>query len=95
MDDETDDTTDDGIDSPFDESDDGTDDTNDIETLSNESDGDSDIDGEAWLSDDEEQRPPEYYLIGALNLDVTRLRQRRYSPKTQERLDWVKEHCIQ
>ena len=81
----TDDETDDEIDSLFDESDDGTDDTNDIEILSDENDGDTD--GEAWLSDDEEQHPLEYYLAKALNLDVKRLRQRRYSPKIQERLD--------
>jgi hypothetical protein len=89
-DDETDGTTDDEIDSLFDESDDGTNDTNDTEILSDES--DSDTDGEAWLSDDEEQRPPEYYLAEVSNLDVKRLRQRQYSPKTQERLDWVKDH---
>jgi hypothetical protein len=84
-DDETDGTTDNEIDSLFDESDDGTDDTSDTEILSNES--DSDTDSEAWLSNDEEQRPPEYYLAEASNLDVKQLRQRRYSPKTQDRLD--------
>jgi hypothetical protein len=84
-DDETDSTTDGEIDSLFDKSDIGTDDTNDTEILSDESDGDTD--GEAWLSGNEEQRPPEYYLAEASNLDLKRLRQRRYSPKTQERLD--------
>lgn len=92
-DDETNGTTDDEIDSLFDKSDDGTDDTNDTEILSNKSDGDTD--GEAWLSDNEERRPLEYYLAEASNLDVKRLRQRRYSPKTQERLDWVKDHWHQ
>jgi hypothetical protein len=47
-----------------------------------------DTDDEAWLSDDEGQRPPEYYLAESENLDVKRLRQGRYSPKTQDRLDW-------
>jgi hypothetical protein len=89
-DDETDGTKDNEIDGLFDESGDGTDDTSDTEILSNKSDGDTD--GEAWLSDDEEQRPLEYYLAEASNLDVKRLRQRRYSPKTQDRLDWVKDH---
>jgi hypothetical protein len=85
LDDETDGTTDDEIDSLFDKSDDGTYDTNNTEILSNKSDGDTD--GKAWLSDNEELRPLEYYLAKALNLGVKRLRQRRYSPKTQERLD--------
>jgi hypothetical protein len=63
-------------------SDDETDGTTDDEfdSLFDKSDGDSD--SEAWLSDDEEQRPPEYYLTGASNLDVKQLRQRRYSLKT-------------
>jgi hypothetical protein len=67
-DDETDGTTDNEIDSLFDKSNDSTDDTSDTEILSNESDGDTD--GEAWLSDDKEQRPPEYYLAEASNLDI-------------------------
>ena len=89
IDDKTDGTTDDETDSLFDESDDDAD-TDDTEILSNES--DSDTDEEAWLSDDEGPRPPEYYLAEAAGLNVKRLRQRRYSPKTQERLDWVKDH---
>jgi hypothetical protein len=89
-DDESDGTTDDETDSLFDETDGETDDTDDTEILSNES--DSDTDDEAWLSDDEGPQPPEYYLAEAASLDVKRLRQRRYSPKTQERLDWVKDH---
>ena len=90
IDDKTDGTTDDETDSLFDESDDDAADTDDTEILSNES--DSDTDDEAWLSDDEGPRPPEYYLAEAAGLDVKRLRQRRYSPKTQERLDWVRDH---
>jgi hypothetical protein len=52
---------------------------------------DDDID-EASLFGDEEEHPPEYYLAESASLDASRLRQRRYSPKTQEQLDWVKEH---
>jgi hypothetical protein len=85
MDDESDGTTDDETDSLFDESDDDTDDTEDTEILSNES--DSDTDGEACLSNDEGPCPLEYYFAEAASLNVKRLRQRRYSPKTQERLD--------
>jgi hypothetical protein len=89
-DDESDGTTDNESDSLFDEGDDDTSDTDNIEILSNES--DSNTDDEAYLSDDKGPQPPEYYLAEAASLDVKRLRQRRYSPKTQERLDWVKDH---
>ena len=37
--------------------------------------------------DDEGQLPPEHYLAQAESLDVTQLRQKRYSDGTQERLD--------
>lgn len=90
MNEESDGTTDDESDSLFDESDDNTDDTKDTEVLLDKS--DSDTDDEAWLFDDVCRRPPEHYLAEAASLDVKRLRQRRYSPKTQERLDWVKDH---
>ena len=56
---------------------------------------DDDTDDDASLFDDEVWHPPEYYLTGAANLNVNRLQQRRYSPRTQNWLDWVKEHCIQ
>jgi DNA-nicking Smr family endonuclease len=90
MNEERDGTTDDESDSLFDESDNNTDDTEDTEVLPDESDSDSD--DEAWLFDDVCKRPPEYDRAEAENLDVQRLRQRRYSPKTQDRLDWVKDH---
>ncbi len=86
-DDRIDGTTDDELESLFDESDDDTDGT---DILTNECDGDTDSD--ACLSDDEDQRPREYYLTEASNLDVKRLRQRRYSPKTQGQLDGMKAH---
>jgi hypothetical protein len=65
----------------------------DAESLFDES--DDTTDGEEWLFDDENRHPPEHYINAAANLDVARLRQKRYSTRTQERLDWVKEHCIQ
>ncbi|KFY96390.1 hypothetical protein V500_02463 [Pseudogymnoascus sp. VKM F-4518 (FW-2643)] len=47
-------------------------------------------DDESWLFDDEVKHPPEHYLAEAEELDVQRLRQRRYSPNTQVQLDRVK-----
>ena len=67
--------------------DDGTD------SLFEESDDDTDV--EEWLFDDEGRHPLEHYLSEAANLDVGRLRQKRYSPRTQRQLDWVREHCVQ
>jgi hypothetical protein len=52
--------------------------------------GDSDDDDD--LYDDEVRHPPDHYRANAATLDVQRLRQRRYSPKTQAQLDRVKEH---
>jgi hypothetical protein len=51
---------------------------------------DSDVDDD--LFDDEVRHPPEHYRANAAILDVQRLRQKRYSPKTQAQLDRVKEH---
>jgi len=69
-----------------DEADSGTD--TDLDSLLAEEDSDADDD----LYDDEVRHPPEHYRANAANLDVQRLRQRRYSPKTQAQLDRVKEH---
>jgi hypothetical protein len=74
---------------------DETDSTTDDGTDSLFEESDDSTDDEEWLFDDEERHPPEHYLNAAANLDVARLRQKRYSPRTQERLDWVKEHCVQ
>ncbi|CAG8975500.1 hypothetical protein HYALB_00004819 [Hymenoscyphus albidus] len=52
---------------------------------------DSDTEDDASLFEDEVRHPPEYYLAAAAKLDVRRLRSRRYSPRTQDRLDWVRE----
>ena len=51
---------------------------------------DDDTDDESWLFDDEIKHAPEHYLAEAEELDVQRLRQRRYSPNTQVQLDRVK-----
>jgi len=84
-DDETGSTIDSDTDSLFDDSDDETDATSVAET-------DSDTDDDASLFEDEVRHPPEHYLAEAAKVDVTRLRQRRYDPKTRKALDWVKEH---
>ncbi|CAG8124329.1 unnamed protein product, partial [Penicillium nalgiovense] len=56
---------------------------------SSESESESEVESEDDLAseDEEEQLPPEYYLHEAESLDVSQLRRKRYSPKTQERLD--------
>lgn len=54
--------------------------------------GDEDTEDEVSLFDDEELPLSEHYLAESASLDTSRFRQRRYSPKTQGRLDWVKEH---
>jgi hypothetical protein len=95
MDDETDSMADSDIASLFDSSDD---DETDI-TSNSDTDSpleiDDDTDDDASLFDDEVRHPPEHYLIAAANLDVQRLRQQRFSKKTRDRLEVVKEHCIQ
>jgi hypothetical protein len=52
-----------------------------------EPESDDESEDELALEDEEEQLSPEYYLQEAEALDVSQLRQKRYSPKTQERLD--------
>jgi len=75
LDDES--TSDSDTDSLFDdEVDSGTD--TDLDSLLAEEDSDNDDD----LFDDEVRYPPEHYRANAINLDVQRLRQKRYSPKT-------------
>lgn len=93
MDDGFDSTSDCDLESLFDSSDDEADTADDtdsespLEEVSNNTDDDDDD-----LFDDEVRHPPEYYIAKSDNLDAGRLRQKRYGPKTQERLDWVKEH---
>lgn len=52
-----------------------------------DSEDDSDDEKDEDTFDDEGQLPPEHYLAQAESLDVTQLRQNRYSQNTQERLD--------
>jgi hypothetical protein len=60
--------------------------TSDSDIDSEGTDGDeSDTDDE--LLNDEGQLPPEHYIAEAMRLDVTQLRRKRYSDKTQEKLD--------
>jgi hypothetical protein len=88
VDDESDSASDFDTDSLFDDSDDEADTASDtdlenpLEEVNNNTDDDDDD-----LFDDEVRHPPEYYLTTEANLDVGRLRQKRYSPKTQKRLD--------
>ncbi|KAG9242359.1 hypothetical protein BJ878DRAFT_583873 [Calycina marina] len=70
----------------FDEIDFGT----DTDLVSSVAEEESDDDDD--LFDDELRHPPEHYRANAANLNVQRLRQQRYSPKTQAQLDRVKEH---
>jgi U3 small nucleolar RNA-associated protein 14 len=55
------------------------------ELESEDSDNESDTGDES--DKDEGQLPPEHYLAEAEGLDVSRLRQKRYSDSTQEKLD--------
>lgn len=57
----------------------------DLELDSEDSEDDDDADDD--LVDDESQLPPEHYLGEAESLNVSRLRQKRYSDDTQEKLD--------
>lgn len=54
------------------------------------SDDDSILDDEEW-----QELPAEHYLQEAECLDVSRLRQKRYSPRTQEKLDETREYWNQ
>lgn len=56
---------------------------------------DDDDDDNDDLFEGEVRHPPEYYLAAAASLDAGRLRQKRYSPKTQIQLNMVKEHYDQ
>ncbi|KAG9236200.1 hypothetical protein BJ875DRAFT_503499 [Amylocarpus encephaloides] len=95
MDDVSDSTSESGTDNLFDSSDDDkTDTTSDVDSESplEEFDNNADDNDDDDLFDGEVRHPPEYYLATSSNLDIGRLRQKRYSPKTKGRLDWVKDH---
>ncbi|OXV09253.1 hypothetical protein Egran_02985, partial [Elaphomyces granulatus] len=57
----------------------------DLELGSEDSDDDDDLGDDSF--DDEGQLPPEHYLAEAESLDISQLRQKRYSDGTQEKLD--------
>jgi hypothetical protein len=59
--------------------------SSDVELDSEDSDDSDDSDDEIYK--DEGQLPPEHYLAEASGLDVSRLRQKRYSDNTQDALD--------
>jgi hypothetical protein len=70
-------------------SDDGLDDDSatDLDPDSDSEDLDDESDSEDDEAVDEGQLSPEEYLAKAEQLDVSQLRQKRYSPTTQEKLD--------
>jgi hypothetical protein len=88
-DEDLDGTNDSEADSLFENSDNEASDT-ESESLIEEFDNNTDIEDNDDLFDDEVRHSPEYYLAASSNLDVGRLRQKRYSLKTQGRLDWIK-----
>jgi hypothetical protein len=55
--------------------------------LSSEGSDDDESDSDDEFHNDEGQLPPEHYIAEALSLDVSQLRQKRYSDCTQEKLD--------
>lgn len=91
-DDDLDSTSDSDLDRLFGSSDDEADSTSDTDSESPLNEVSNIINDDDDLFEDEVRHPPEHYLAAAANLDVGQLRQKRYSPKTQARLDVVKEH---
>lgn len=57
-----------------------------------ESEDESESEDDLALDDEEKQLPPEHYLQEAECLDVSLLRQKRYSPRTQDKLDETREY---
>jgi hypothetical protein len=74
------------VDAIFTDSGSESDPTSDSE-LSSEGSGDDESDSDDEYLNDEGQLPPEHYIAEALNLDVSQLRQKRYSECTQGKLD--------
>ena len=87
--DESDSTSDSDTDSLFDSNGDEADTASDTDL-------DSHLEGvDSNTKDDDDLFDDEVRHAAAANLDVGRLRQKRYSPKTQSRLDWVKDRYDQ
>ena len=55
-------------------------------------DSDDNSSDDSILDYEERELPAEYYLQEAECLDVSRLRQKRYSPRTQDKLDETREY---
>jgi hypothetical protein len=88
LDDESDSTSDSDTDSLFDSNNDEADTASDTDSVSPLEDFDNNTeDDDDDLFDGVVRHPPEYYIDKSDNLDVGRLRQERYSPNTQDRLD--------
>jgi hypothetical protein len=69
------------------------DDDTDTDSAPSDSDFDSEAEDESEdESEVEEELSPEYFLKEAEFLDVSQLRQKRYSPKTEERLDETRDY---
>lgn len=75
-------------------SDDGNDNSSDSGSETNSGDdGSDDSDTDSIIDDGEAQEfSAEHYLQEAECFDVSRLRQKRYSPRTQEKLDKAREY---
>jgi hypothetical protein len=84
-------TSDSDTNSLFDNEADARTDTN-LDSVLAKEDSDNDDDD---VFDDKVRHPLEHYRAKAANLDVQRLRQKRYSPKTQAQLNRGKEHYNQ
>ncbi|KAL4946937.1 hypothetical protein BDW69DRAFT_190709, partial [Aspergillus filifer] len=70
-----------------------TDESTDNESLGSAIEQESDDD--SILDEDDQERPAAYYLQEAEGLDVSQLRQKRYSPKTQTSLDKTRDYWNQ
>jgi hypothetical protein len=73
-------------------SDNGSDDESATEVESDEEESDDESDSDDDDLHDEGQLPAEAYLAIAENLNVSQLRQKRYSPDTQGKLDETREY---
>lgn len=87
IDDESDSTSNSNTDSLFNSSDNKADTASDTNLDSPLKEVNSNTNNDDDLFDNEVQHLLEYYFAASANLDVERLWQKRYSPKTQSRLD--------
>jgi hypothetical protein len=73
-------------------SDNGSDDESASDLESDQEESDDERDSDDYDLHDEGQLSAEEYLAIAENLDVSQLRQKRYSPNTQDKLDETREY---